>query len=89
MNVHSILMYLLFDSTNDELMGKRVVNTQDTKQHVVQIDMCIRTLKEVCRVVESDLTFNCLHKLIVLNMVYFFILWMNTIPVKNGISQEF
>ena len=36
-----------------------------------------------------DLPFNCLHKTILINMIYFYILWLNVFPVKNGVSQEF
>ena len=46
-------------------------------------------MKERCRAVASYLPFNCLHKFIFVNLVYFFILWLNVLPVKNSVSQEF
>ena len=30
-----------------------------------------------------------MHKFIAVNLVYFFIIWMNAFPVKNGVSEEF
>ena len=69
MIVQIILMDMEFDYTKDELMGKKFVNTSDAKYHVAYIERCICTVKEICRAVESDLSLNCLHKLIVMNLV--------------------
>ena len=81
MIVQTILMYMEFDSTKYELMGKTMVNTSAAN--------CIHTVKEICRAVASDFPFNCLHKIIVIKMIYLFIFWLNAFPVKNGVSQEF
>ena len=89
MIVQNILMDMEFDSTKDELMGKTVVHSSDTKEHVSKIEHCIHTVKERCRAMESDLPFNFLHKTIVINLIYFCILWLNAFPVKSGVSQEF
>ena len=89
MIVQTILMDMEFDPTKDELMGNMVVNTSATKENVAEIERCIHTVKERCRAVASDLPFNCLHKTIVINMIYFCILWLNVFSVKNGVSQEF
>ena len=37
----------------------------------------------------SDLPFNCLLNLIVVNLVQFCIIWMNAFPIKNDFSKEF
>ena len=89
MIVQNILMDMEFDSTKDELMGKTVVDTSAAKEHVSKIERCIHTIKERCRAMASDLPFNCLHKTIVINLIYFCILWLNAFPVKNRVSQEF
>ena len=39
--------------------------------------------------VARDLPFNYLYKLFFVNLVYFFILWLNAFTVKNGVSQDF
>ena len=89
MILQTILMDMEFDSTKDELMGRKVVKTSAAKEHVAEFERCISTVKQKFRAVESDLPFNCLYKLIVVNMVYFCILWMSVFPVKNCVPQEF
>ena len=89
MIVKPILMNVELDSTKDELMGKTVVNNSASKEHVAYIERCIFIVKERCSSVASDLPFNFLHEFIVVNMVYFFILWLIVFPVKNRVSQEF
>ena len=71
MTVQHILMEMEFDYNKDELMGKTVVNTLTTNYYVAYIERCINTVKERCRDVASDLPLNCLHKLIVVNLVHF------------------
>ena len=70
MIVQTILMDVEFYCTKYELMGKTVVNTSAAKEHVAEIELCIRTVKEICREVASDFPFNCLHKTIVTNLIY-------------------
>ena len=70
MIVQTILMDVEFYCTKYELMGKTVVNTSAAKEHVAEIELCIRTVKEICRKVASDFPFNCLHKTIVINLIY-------------------
>ena len=71
MIVQTILMDMEFDKTADHLMDSTVVNTSAAKEHVAEIERCIRTVKERCRGIASTLPFNRLHKLIVTNLVYF------------------
>ena len=87
MILQTILMDMDLDSTNDELMRKIFDNTSAAKEHVENIKRYIITAKQRCRDVSSDLLFNCLLKLIVVNLVYLFIIWLDTFPIKNGISQ--
>ena len=87
--VQTILIGIQFDSTKDSLMGKTVFRTSATKEHVAEIERWILNVKERGRAMESNLPFDWLHKLIVVNLLYFFILWMHAFPVKDGVSQEF
>ena len=87
MILQTILMDMELDSTNDELMREIVDNTSAAKEHVEKIKRYIIPAKQICRDVASDLLFNCLLKLIVVNLVYLFIIWLDTFPIKNGISQ--
>ena len=45
MIVQTILMYMEFDSTKYELMGKTMVNTSAAKGHVAENERCIHTVK--------------------------------------------
>ena len=50
--------------------------------------MC--TMKERCWVVVSTLPFKVLMpKLIVTNIKYLIVLWLNTFPVQNGVSKVY
>ena len=46
MIIQSILMDMEFYSTKDQLMGKTIVNTLSTKEHVAEIERYICTVKE-------------------------------------------
>ena len=87
--VQNILMYLELNSTKAELMGKTFVKTSSAREIVADIERWISTVNKRCRDMASDLSFNCLQKFIVVNLVCFWILWLNPFPVKNVVSQEF
>ena len=38
--------------------------------------------------IASTMNFNCIHKLIITNIVYFSFIGLNTFPVKNVISEK-
>jgi hypothetical protein len=88
MIVQTILMDMEFDKTVEPLMGNVVVNTSAAREHIAEIERSIRTIKERCHCVIRVLPFKFLHKLIVTNVIYFAVLWLNTFPVKSGVSAE-
>ena len=45
MILQTILMDMEFDSTKDELMGRKVVKTSAAKEHVAEFERCISTVK--------------------------------------------
>ena len=71
------------DKSVDELSGRTVVNTSAAQEHVAEIERQIRTTKERCRAIVSTLPFEILTKLIVTNIVYFVMLWLNAFLVRN------
>ena len=89
MVVQTVLMDMEFDKTIDELSDRTVVNTSAAREHVAEIERQIRTAKERCRAIVSTLPFAILPKLIVTNIVYFVVLWLNAFPVRNGISKVY
>jgi hypothetical protein len=81
-------MDMEFDKTAKPLTGNVVVNTSAAREHVAEIERSVRTIKERCRCVINVLPFKFLHKLIVTNVGYFAVLWLNAFPVKSGVSTE-
>ena len=88
MIVQTVLMDMEFDKTVDELSDKTVVNTSAAREHVAEIERQIRTTKERCRSIVSTIPFAILPKFIVINIVYFVVLWLNAFPVRNGVSKK-
>ena len=89
LTVHTILMDMEFDKVADALEGDIVVNTAAAREHVGEVERDIRLVKERCRGVVSCLPYTCLHKQIVINVVYFAALWLNAFVRKSGCSTDF
>ena len=75
-----------FDKIVDEV-PKLEINTTAAREHVGEIERAIRTVKEQSRAVVSYQPYAILHKLIVIHLVYFSVLWLNNKPKKLGISH--
>ena len=65
------------------------VNTSAAKEHVAEIERCIRTIKERIRAFVTTLLFDYLPETIVVNSVYFEVIWINALPAKKYISDKF
>ena len=89
LTVQTVLMDMEADKISDSVVGNVVVNTTAAKEHVAEIERLARTVKERGRCVVSQLPFSCLPKLIVVNIIYHVVLWLNAFPCKLGISKEF
>ena len=89
MIVKTILMDMEFVKTIDELMVQTVVNTSVAKKHIAEIERCIHTVKESSSDVLITPPFRYLHKLIVTDIVYFEVLWINfPPPPKMGFTPN-
>ena len=86
--VQTVLMSMEFGKTVSELSGRTVVNTSAAREHVTEIERQIRTTKEHCRAVVSTLQFEIIPKLMVTNIVYFVVLWLNAFSVQNGVFKD-
>ena len=87
--MQTILMDMEFDSTEEMLVGEVVVNTAAAREHVAEIERAIQTIKERVQAICSTLPFSRLHKLILTNVLYFAVLWLNALPLKSGVSTKF
>ena len=70
-------------------MEKVVVNTSTAKEHVAEIERCILTTSKHSKAVVTNLPFDYLPKLIVVNLFYFAVMCINAFPAKNRVSDNF
>ena len=89
LTVQTALLDIEFEPVKEPLLNKVVVNTSAAKEHVAEIERCIRTVKEKCRCTVSTLPFTVLPKLVVINIVYHEVMWANAFPNKKGVSETF
>ena len=68
--------------------GNTEVNTTVARAHVGEIERVIRVVKERERCTVMTLPFKSIHKQTVIQIIYFLVMWINSIPNKNGISQK-
>ena len=77
-----------FDRTIYDLMENGIVKNFAAKQHVAEIERTILTVKDSTRYIVTTMNLKYLHKLIIANIVYFLVLWMNVFPIKNVITEK-
>ena len=70
-------------------MPELVINTTAAREHVGEIERKIRVIKEQARGMISTLPFEMLPKLMVVERMHFCIMWLNSFPVKSGISERY
>ena len=63
------------------------LNTTAAKEHVGTAERAIRTVKERSRAVRHTLPFKRLPLIMLIEMVYFCVLWLNAFPAKRGVSD--
>jgi hypothetical protein len=86
--VRSILMDGEFEKMKG-LMPTVECNTTTAKEHVSKAERSIRTVKERTRGIVTMLPFTHIPRRMKIEFVYFTVLWLNTFPVKTGISSTY
>ena len=64
------------------------LNTAGEDEHVPEVERCIRTVKERTRCTYNCLPFERFPPLLIVEMVFLSVFWMNAFPHKNGISAS-
>jgi hypothetical protein len=64
-------------------------NTTAAKEHVSKAKQMIRTIKERTRGLLASLPSKHIPRRMKIEFIYFIVLWLNTFPVKSGISSTF
>ncbi len=65
-----------------------VLNTTAAREHVGEIERKIRVVKERAHEKFSALPYLMLPKLMITKLMHFCLMWMNSFPVKSGISEK-
>ena len=86
--VQTIMMDMEFQPLQ-ELLPNVVVNTTAANEHVAKIERRIRVVKERARAIINTLPYRRLPKRMVVKVMYFVTMWLNSFPVNNGISRKF
>ncbi|KAL7465887.1 hypothetical protein ACHAXS_006188, partial [Conticribra weissflogii] len=86
--VQTLLMDGEFDKVT-RLLPEVVVNTTSAGEHVGDIERHIQTIKERGRGIMNTLPYKRMPARMVIELVYFCIMWLNAVPNKGGVSTEY
>jgi hypothetical protein len=70
------------------LLPHMALNTTAAHEHVGEIERKIRVIKERVRGTFNTLPYKKLPKMMVVELLHFCVMWMNSFPVKSGISEK-
>jgi hypothetical protein len=65
------------------------INTTAAREHVGKIKRFIRTIKEHSRALVLDLPYMPLPRQVVIHLIYFAVLWLNSLPAAAGVSDKY
>jgi hypothetical protein len=85
--VQVALMDMEFEKLKD-ILPNITINTTAARQHVGKIERKIRVIKERARGTMATLPYLTLPKVMIIELMHFCILWMNSFPVKSGVSEK-
>ncbi len=63
------------------------VNTTAAKEHVPEVERCIRLIKERCRGILNTLPFKKMPQIMLVELIYHVVLWLNAFPKKSEVSE--
>ena len=89
MRVRVTLMDGEFDCLGPALGAKGIVlNGASRNEHVPEIERYIRTVKERTRCMYNSVPFKQFPRMMIAEMVYASIFWLNSIPANDGVSDR-
>ena len=68
------------------MLGKSNLNMTAEAEHIPEISRQIRVTKERARAIWCTLSFNKVPGIIVIKMIMFVVMWLNSFPPISGIS---
>jgi hypothetical protein len=84
--VGTVLMVNEFENLQN-LVPILVIDTTAAKEHVPEIKRKIRLIKERGRGILNTLPFKKMPRLMLRELVYHVVLWLNTFPANSGVSE--
>jgi len=85
--VQTTLMDMEFEKLRD-MLPNVTLNTTAAREHVGEIERKIRVVKERARSTISGIPYKFLPKLVIIELMHFCVMWMNSFPVNSGISEK-
>jgi hypothetical protein len=90
--VQTALMDMEFKKLKDKFPNV-ILNTTAAREHVGEIEKKIRVVKERARCTTSILPYNIQPKLMIIELMHCYVMWMNSFPVnqaslKNGAQRD-
>jgi hypothetical protein len=84
--VGTVLMDNKFEKLQN-LVPFLTINTTAAKEHVPEVERKIRLIKEWGRGILNTLPFKKMPRLMLIELVYHVVLWLNAFPTKSGVSE--
>jgi hypothetical protein len=84
--VGTVLMDNEFEKLRN-LVPTLAINTTAAKEHVPEIERKIRLIKERGRGILNTLPFKKMPRLMLIELVYHVVMWLNAFPAKSGVSE--
>jgi hypothetical protein len=69
------------------LMPILAINTMAAKEHVAEVECKIRLIKEQGRGILNTLSFKKMPRLMLIELIYHVVLWLNAFLAKSGVSE--
>ena len=85
--VGTVLMENEFEKLRN-LMSILAINTTAAKEHVPEVECMIRLIKERGRGILNTLPFKKMPRLMLIELVYHVVLWLNAFPANSGVSES-
>jgi hypothetical protein len=85
--IQTALMDMEFEKLRT-MMPHVALNTRAAYEHIGELERKIRVIKERARGTFKTLPYKKLPKLMVIELLHFCVMWINSFPVKSGISEK-
>jgi hypothetical protein len=85
--VQVAIMDMKFEKLRD-MLPNVTLNTTVAREHIGEIERKIRVIKERRRGTINMLPYETMPKLMIIELMHFCVMWMNSFPVKSGVSKK-